>query len=171
MHILVTDACVLITLSRGGILPGFAALPYDFACPLPVFGEAQTLEERERDLLLRSGMEQTDLTGEQIERALDLRRANKKISLNDFFAFVDAQDRPDSILLTSDSNLRAFANDEGIEVHGVLWVIDELHAHAILPPLALYRALEIFHDDPDEWQPKHLLHERLKRFRALSAKS
>ena len=79
-----------------------------------------------------------------------------------------AADVSDSILLTGDGPLRKFATSHTVEVHGVLWAVDEMHAASILPPQALYRALVIFDDDPTVWLPANEHSRRLQKFKKLS---
>ena len=51
--------------------------------------------------------------------------------MNDGLAFALAESQPGSLLLTGDGLLRSVATGVGIEVHGALWVIDQLHEHGV----------------------------------------
>jgi predicted nucleic acid-binding protein len=43
-----------------------------------------------------------------------------------------------ALLLTNDGALRVAAANEGVDVHGTLWVLDEmLRCHVITPPVAI----------------------------------
>lgn len=169
MRIVISDTSCLIDLRKGGLLTGLLALPYQFAIPWPLFeDELLNLSARDKDLLIQAGLEVWDLSGEQVDRSGAIQRENRALTINDCFAFVAAADAPQSILLTGDGPLRRFATTKAVEVHGVLWAIDEMHAAAILPPQALYRALLIFDDDPTVWLPSTEHSRRLQKFRRLS---
>ena len=169
MRIVIGDTSCLIDLRKGGLLTGFLALCYRFAVPIPLFeNELLDMSALEKTLLVESGLEVWDLSGEQVKRAGEIQRRNRALTINDCFAFVAAADTPDSILLTGDGPLRHFASKQAIEVHGALWVIDEIHESSVLPPQALYRALVIFEDDPTVWLPTVEHSRRLRKFRRLS---
>jgi len=169
MRIVISDTSCLIDLRKGGLLSGLLALPYRFAIPLPLFeDELLDMSARDKGLLVRAGLEIWDPNGDQVERSGAIQKRNRALTINDCFAFVAAADVPRSILLTGDGSLRRFAEAQAIEVHGVLWAIDEMHAAAILPPQVLYRALVIFDDDPAVWLPEAEHSRRLQKFRRLS---
>jgi hypothetical protein len=48
------------------------------------------------------------------------------------------------VLLAGDRKLRISAEAINVEVHGSLWLVEELHAHGLVPPVELIRWL-------DEW--------------------
>lgn len=125
------------------------------------------MSAREKDLLVESGLEVWDPSGEQVKRAGKIQRKNRALTINDCFAFVAAADAQDPILLTGDGPLRRFASTQAVEVHGVLWAMDEIHESSILPPQAFLRALVIFGDDPTVWLPAAEHSRRLRKFRRL----
>ena len=119
----------------------------------------------EKTLYVESGLEIWELSGEQVKRSGEIQQRNKALTINDCFAIVAATDVPDSILLTGDGPLRKFASKQSLQVHGVLWVIDEIHEYSVLSPQALFRALEIFDNDPTVWLPTGELSCRLQQFK------
>lgn len=86
------------------------------------------------------------------------------LSIHDGFAYALAESRPGCILLTGDGPLRTFARRQKIEVHGVLWVIDELQAHAISTAGLLLAALRVLASDPTVRLPSQELAAYLKRY-------
>jgi len=151
------------------LLSGLIALPYRFAIPLPLFeDELLDMSAHDKAMLVNGGLEVRDLSGEQVDRSGDIQRQNRALTINDYLAFIAAADAPESILLTGDGPLRRFAETQGVEVHGLLRAIDEIHAAVILPPQALYHALSIFDDDPTVWLPVAEHTRRLDEFRKLS---
>lgn len=144
MQTVISDTSCLIDLRKGGLLTALLALHYRFAIPLPLFeDELLDMSAREKAILVESGLEVLELSGEQVERSGDIQRRNRALTINDCFAFVAAADVPDAILLTADGPLRQFASRQSIRVHGVLWAIDEIHASSLLPPQALPTCLPV----------------------------
>ena len=97
-------------------------------------------------------------------RARQIVREFVHLSIHDAFACALAESRPGCILLTGDGPLRVFARRQDIEVHGVLWVIDELHVHKISTGGKLYSALQVLAKDPTVRLPQHEMAEYLKRY-------
>ena len=73
----------------------------------------------------------------------------------------------DSILLTGDGPLRGVAETNGIEVHGVLWLMDELEVHEVVPARRLYDALRLFHEDDLVFLPADEVRRRIRRLARL----
>jgi predicted nucleic acid-binding protein len=80
------------------------------------------------------------------------------------FALALAEQTADCILLTSDSALRRIASERGIEVHGVLWTIDELERAGLATVRQLYDALRLLEQDSLVFLPKDELRQRIHRF-------
>ncbi|MEQ8399298.1 PIN domain-containing protein [Thalassobaculum sp.] len=166
MRIIVSDTSCLIDLRKVGLLMAVLALRYRFLIPLPLFeDELLSWSAQEKALLKDAGLEVLDLDGDQVDRASAIRRTNKALKLNDCFALVAAEDVADPVLLTGDGALRRFAEARAIEVHGVLWALDELDAGLLVPVQALLQALQGFRDDPTVWLPEEDISVRLRRYR------
>ena len=126
MPVLVSDTSVLVDLERGGVLDLAFRLPHEFAVPDLLF---------ERELRGYGGNELVGrglLVAELDERELELTQRARldlpTLSLPDAFAFVLANQRGWT-LLTGDGALRAYSAEKNLQVHGVLWVIDEMARH------------------------------------------
>jgi hypothetical protein len=72
-----------------------------------------------------------------------------------------------AILGADDGQLRALATSNKTEVHGVLWVVDEIHRGCLTTAKALHAALSVLADDPTVRLPKRELAAALERFGAL----
>lgn len=131
-RVVVNDASCLIDLRKGGLLPVLCNLPYRFVVPLPV---------RESEVL--------DFSNEQW-RQLD----------DDSLCIVTALAHR-GILLTGDALLRRVATDNGLRVHGVLWIIDELDAAGGCVRSLLIQALKTWHDDATVFLPQHEVSNRM----------
>lgn len=166
MRIIVSDTSCLIDLRKVGLLTAVLGLQYRFLIPLPLFeDELLSLSRQEKAMLTQAGLEVLDLDGSQVARAGGIRRTNKALTLNDCFALVAAEDGDNAVLLSGDGALRRLADMRGIEVHGVLWVLDELEAVSLVPNQSLFEALVRFRDDPTVWLPAEGIEHRLRRIR------
>jgi hypothetical protein len=89
-----------------------------------------------------------DLPGKSVLRAQQVIRAVPQLSINDGFAFVLAESHGGCILLTADSHLRKLAVKHRIEVHGILWALDQIHVNRLSTGRALHAALCALERDP-----------------------
>lgn len=71
------------------------------------------------------GLRRGELTGKQVLELVQLRRKYQQPSINDLSALVLAK-ALNIGLLTNDKSLRNTARQEGIQVHGTLWILDEM---------------------------------------------
>lgn len=161
MRIVITDSSCLIDLKKGGLLRAMLELPHEFAIPQPLMeDELLSLTEEEKAELREAGLQVATLTGEQVHTVVRYRAHDPRPSVNDYFALVLSEDIEESILLTGDGTLRTIAQQKQIEVHGVIWVLDQLYEHECLPAWMLLEAVRIFIEDPDVWLPEDELRQR-----------
>lgn len=150
MRIIISDSCCLIDLRKADLLKAFLSLPYDIAMPNTLYDEELLrFTDQEKQILLDGGLKLLDLPGVQVGRAIELQTNCPALSIHDCLAFAAAENIPNSILLTGDGRLRSVANDHQIEVHGVLWAIDEMQKSATTTTDKLIKALELFDSDPE----------------------
>lgn len=133
----IIDTNVLIDLHRGEILRQFFALPYSFSAPDVIIDE---LEDPDGSLLLDYGLQRGELSGERVLEVYKLSGHHQNIALNDLFALVLAASTGFT-LLTGDNRLRTLATKHNVQVHGILWVLDEMVAKNKLKPVEAHRAL------------------------------
>lgn len=128
MRILISDTSCLIDLRKASLMEAFVQLPYDLVIPDVLFEqELVNFSNVEKELLERA-LRVVSLSGEGVIKVQNVNRDYPALTLNDCFAFVIAQQTPDCILMTGDRNLRNLATSSGVEVHGVLWGIDEMYS-------------------------------------------
>ncbi len=163
--VVVNDASCLIDLRKGRLLRALCRLPLRLVVPLPI-RESELLDFTPCDweTLDQGGMETHDLTPERVADALALARRFGRLSANDCFCLVTAQSHKGSILLTGDSLLRTVASAEGVRVHGVLWIVDQLRATNVCERALLIKALEDWKSDRAVFLPNHLIDRRLRDF-------
>jgi hypothetical protein len=87
---------------------------------------------------------------------------NSKLTARRLFSLVLAEDIKDAILLTGDAELCSVAISKGWEVHGVLWVADEIHRGGLVTAHKLIQCLTAWRDDPLVRLPSNLLYARLR---------
>ena len=164
MRIIISDASVLIDLSKVRLLEALVGLPYEFVIPDVIFEtELLRIEPYTRDDLGALGFQVGTLTGHQVDRAIAVSREHTALSTRDCFAFVLACDTEGCILLTGDGKLRTRAEAEAIETHGVLWACDEMETHGTTGPQTLLMALRALDRDPFVRLPQDELQARLTR--------
>ncbi|MFB2893437.1 hypothetical protein ACE1CI_11035 [Aerosakkonemataceae cyanobacterium BLCC-F50] len=167
MRILISDTSCLIDLRKASLLEAFVQLPYDLVIPDVLFEqELVQFSNTERELL-EEKLRVLSLPGEAVIRVQSVNRDYPTLTLNDCFAFVLAEQTPDCILMTGDRNLRNLATSSGIEVHGVLWGIDEMYSARVATVNQLYSALLLFQADSTVRLPAYDLNRWIKRYQSL----
>ena len=164
-RIIVCDTSCMIPLRKVALLTDILKLPYMFAMPDMLFeDEWSSPSAKEKKALREAGLQVRELAETAVTRAVAYFNRHGRLGLNDCFAFVLAEDIENSILLTGDSLLRSVAEETGIEVRGVLWVMDELEKNGIVSLCRLRDALRVFHNDDLTFLP---MDEVLRRIRRL----
>lgn len=162
MTVLVSDTSVIIDLERGDILETVFTMNAEFAMPDLLFER-----ELSGDLGLRLvglGLRVEELSPAEVEAATVLSRADRSLSLADTFAFALAQARRWT-LLTGDAGLRRAAEAHQLEVHGALWVFDQLETGGVCGPRILHEALTKTASHPRCRLPRPEVARRLARYR------
>ena len=164
--LLVSDTSVLIDLDRGGILEAIFRLPYEVGVPDLMFeGE---LKEWTGPDLKSLGLQVLALDGAGVSLAQTYRARERKLSLPDAFALALAK-TGGHVLLAGDQSLRSLADDEKVECHGVLWVLDELERHKVLTAVQLLTVLEVVGSHPRCRLPRAEIQARLARYRGAKS--
>jgi len=168
MRIVVSDSSCIIDLRNVSLLDVFLRLPYEILIANTLFEEERLkFTEAQKRALIRGGLKVIDLPGERVLRAQQVIRSAPRLSVNDGFAFALAESYPGSVLLTGDGCLRDLAVTHKIEVHGFLWILDEIHQHKLSATDVLCTALRLLADDPAVQLPKSDLTALIKRFQNM----
>lgn len=135
--ILVTDTNIWIDLENGKILAEIFQLPYQFVTPDFALEEMispgwQSLQEL--GLIIQS------LERESILELARLRKVHHRVSLVDLSALLLARALRAG-LVTGDRRLKDLALLQGLDVHGVLWILDEMVVHQVLTPFQAAESL------------------------------
>lgn len=101
------------------------------------------------------------LQPDEVSFAQQVKNERKPLSLPDCFALACAR-RHDHALLTSDGALRTAAKDYGVEMYGLLWLLDGLAESGIVAQTVLYEGLSKISQSPRCRLPKAEIQKRLK---------
>jgi rRNA-processing protein FCF1 len=134
---LIVDSNVLIDLHWGGVLKEFFALPYGFFSPDIIIDE---LGHPDGEELLSKGLQCYEMDKEGVQEVSSWAEQYPNIASSDLFALVGAK-KEGYFLLTGDKCLRKLAEENGITVHGTIWVLDEMVRIGTLKPVEAACAL------------------------------
>lgn len=93
------------------------------------------------------GLQVGELDGDGVALAFAYREQAPPLSLPDAFALSLAKTNGFT-LLSGDKALRELAGAEEVACHGVLWVLEQLHAEAVRTPQELHAGLTAIGDHP-----------------------
>lgn len=122
MLLIISDASVLIDIECGELTSVMFSLVWRFAVPDTLFEEE--LVERHGHLL-RFGLICKTMSGEMVAEAYGLHQKYIKPSVNDMLALTLAKSEGCQ-LLTGDKALRDAAKELNVEVHGTIWLVDQM---------------------------------------------
>ena len=164
MKIIVNDANILIDLVDLKILPYFFQLEFEFHTTAIILDE---LFEEQKEALFpyieTGSLIVDDITDEDLIEIVMIRASKPSLSEQDCSAFFQAQ-KFTAALITSDNTLRKFAQNNNIEVHGHLWVFDNLVNNRILTGKTACKKLEELCNEvnPKLGLPKNECQKRIK---------
>lgn len=167
-RVIVNDASCLIDLRKGQLLHVLVRLPWRLIVPYPVrHSELLDFTPQEWRLLDDGGLETLDLPPDAVAAAFAVRQDHPRLSANDCFCLIAAERYEEGILLTGDGTLRRTAVQKGVRVHGVLWIIDQLHELTLCSTELLIDALEAWAADPTVFLPADEIEARMACLRAI----
>lgn len=151
MRVLVSDTSVLVDLERGALLEAGFRLPFRFTVPDLLY--ERELKDWGGSELIRLGLAVEELDGDEVDYALAYRRRAPALSVPDCFALALARLRSWT-LLSGDGALRELAAKEGVECHGIFWLLDEMEAAEVVEIQELYDGLTRIAKHPRRRLPK-----------------
>ncbi|HBO3329398.1 TPA: type II toxin-antitoxin system VapC family toxin [Pseudomonas aeruginosa] len=121
-QVYISDANILIDFRNAGLLEALFGLPIVLCCTDFVIRELKDISRSELEDL---GLLVEAIDGPGIDRLYELKSQHNNSSLADVSCYFLAQERGRP-LLTGDGRLRKQAIQDGLEVHGALWLLDQL---------------------------------------------
>ncbi|WP_295876721.1 hypothetical protein [uncultured Akkermansia sp.] len=141
-RIYIHDACVLLDLIEGDLLDLWFQLGFETRTTHLVY---QEILEEEQFSLLQTYVDADKLILESIDEsdlpALNAQAKEWKVSLQDV-SVAHLAKKHGGILLSGDKRLRTKSAEAGIEVKGILWVLDIIVERKLLIPQRALNALE-----------------------------
>ncbi|CAM8624224.1 PIN_VapC-like domain containing protein [Comamonadaceae bacterium] len=137
-QVYISDTNIWIDFRNAGLLGALFALPFELCSTDFVLNE---LEDFDPAALVEQGLVVHALDETATARLFDLMDAHNNSSLADVSCYLLAQDTGHP-LLTGDGRLRKQATQDGIQVYGVLWLLDQLVACEIINGLAAANGLK-----------------------------
>ena len=124
VRLLISDANIIIDMNTGGLLRLMFRFDATFAVPDVLFEEELRTDHPE---LLSLGLKRLELSEDTVVYAGRLVEKYRSLgaSINDLLALALAGQEK-CPLLTGDGRLRTAGQTEGIEVHGTLWLIEQM---------------------------------------------
>jgi len=144
----VLDASVLIDLCHGDIAREAISQLEQTLAPDIVCAEVHDCSIED---LMALGLQQREYTSEEIVRLQTEKLRFPDLTHQDVAALLLACDKR-AILLTGDKHMRKHAEEEQLEVHGILWILDRLVESRSLDRLSAADALERIQAD-GSWLP------------------
>lgn len=168
MKILVNDTNIFIDLHSVGLLEEMCRLPYEIHTVDLVVAEIADADQRRifDELVARGEISVDGFTaGEVIEIVEEHSSVSGNLSIPDCSVCYFAR-KHNVPMLTGDRRLRRYAEEQSIEVHGILFIFDELVRHDIISTsMAADRLEELFAINAR--LPKAEIRERINRWKSV----
>lgn len=141
-RVYISDTNIWIDFGHAGLLDALFALPYTFVST--DFG-VKELDHPAPVGLVERGLVVETLGPEAVEQLFVLMAEHGNSSLADVSCYLVARARGVP-LLTGDGRLRKQAMRDGVQVHGTLWLLDQLVAQRVILPAQAAAALQVMLD-------------------------
>lgn len=166
MKILVNDTNIFIDLHSVGLLKEMCRLPYEIHTVDLVVAEIADADQRRifDELVARGEISVDGFTADEvIEIVEEHSSVSGNLSIPDCSVCYFAR-KHNVPMLTGDRRLRRYAEEQSIEVHGILFIFDELVRHDIISTsMAADRLEELFAINAR--LPKAEIRDRINRWR------
>lgn len=168
MKILVNDTNIFIDLHSVGLLEEMCRLPYEIHTVDFVVAEIVDADQRRifDELVAGGGISVDGFTADEvIEIVEEHSSVSGNLSIPDCSVCYFAR-KHNVPMLTGDRRLRRYAEEQSIEVHGILFIFDELVKHDIISTsMAADRLEELFAINAR--LPKAEIRERINRWKSV----
>ena len=131
MNVIVGEGLILTRLADLRVLEQAFQLPHEMIVPDVMLADTLLeLEDCDPSALVKMGARVGHLDADGIELARTYQADYPALSTSETFAIVLAEAAGEgSILLTGETLLCSIAEAHGLEVRGLLWILDEMHRH------------------------------------------
>lgn len=168
MKILVNDTNIFIDLHSVGLLEEMCRLPYEIHTVDFVVAEIADADQRRifDELVARGEISVDGFTADEVIEIVEGHSSvSGNLSIPDCSVCYFAR-KHNVPMLTGDRRLRRYAEEQSIEVHGILFIFDELVRHDIISTsMAADRLEELFAINAR--LPKAEIRERINRWKSV----
>lgn len=126
--LLITDTNIWIDLDHGDLIDQIFKLPYSVCTSDFARNEIQSVDVNE---LERKGLSFLSMDAKLVNELMLLRATKNAIGIADMAGFILARET-NSVLVTGDKHLVRFSREKQVQVHGLLWLMDEMIVKGIL---------------------------------------
>ena len=142
-RIAINDANLFIDLFEIDLIDSFFLLNLEFHTTSLILSELDPNQQGYIQKFVEIGkLKIREISIAEIETFKDLPVQTQKLSINDLSLYFYALELKECMLLTGDNRLRKEAEKIGFEVHGVLWMFEEIVSHNILEKQIAVQKLE-----------------------------
>ncbi len=138
--ITVLDTSVAADLHKGGLLDALFKLPMQYTVPDVMF--ADEFEGWFGEGMLAQGLIVRELTPDEVAEAREFMRRHRGLSVADAYALAMATSGR-HMILTGARDIRELGTQIGLQVGGVLYVLDLIEELRILPAASLHTCLTL----------------------------
>ena len=165
MKLIITDTNVLFDIIKIGALPEFFSLDFDICTTVFVIEEIKPSPQKElvETFIRAKRLTVFEFTGEEIEDVVNFDTGRKLKRFTDK-SIIWKSIQLNCPMLTGDSRMREVAENMGIEVHGSIWVIDELINSELI---SKGKAIELFEQllETNSWLPGNEIERRINKLK------
>lgn len=169
--IVVSDTNIFIDLIHMGLLGDFFLLPFEISTVDFVIRELKKAGQQDAVMAFEARKRLTIIkfSAEEIEDIARLKQSSHgKVSLQDCSIWFCAK-KHSACILTNDMALTKNARADRIEVHGLLFVLDQFVQNGILPPELVADKLEKLAGE-NKWLPEKIIEGLITKWRSLTSK-
>lgn len=166
MIVVVNDANILIDLIKLKLVDSFFNINWKFHSTGFIIEELCNEQQQLQNPYIDNG--KLIIDDFNLDDIVAIRSQKSKLSYADCSALHCAQ-KLNALLITSDNVMKKYAKKLNVEVHGHLWVLDELVKHNCIDPLtAINKLKELNAINPKAGLPQKECDDRIKKWKELS---
>jgi predicted nucleic acid-binding protein len=133
IKIAVNDANLFIDLWEIKLIETFFQLPLEFHTTQLILNELEPEQRKEfTNFIEANKLKVRYLTREEIDDLDSISVNSRKLSRQDLSVYFYAKELNNCMILTGDNRLRKEAQRQGFEVHGILWVFEQMVEKGLL---------------------------------------
>lgn len=133
IKIAVNDANLFIDLWEVKLIETFFQLPLEFHTTQLILNELEAEQLAQLNVFIEANdLKVRYLKREEIDGLDSISVNSRKLSREDLSVYFYAKELTDCMILTGDNRLRKEAQRQGFEVHGILWVFEQMVENNLL---------------------------------------